>query len=469
MFLFKSTTSLARRKLSRTLSIGLITTVLGAGCAATLPASKNLTNNASNSAPETATAAAIVNTTAALEKITEEPLASSEAKLCGELAAPLTEKEQAYAKVAWQYFINNLQPDTGLVNAADSYPSGTLWDMGNYLTALNASLWMGIVEPADFEQQLNTFLIGLASLPLFEDTLPHKVYNTATAEIVDYGNNPSERGLGWSALDIGRMLAALDIIRTCHPQYSNAIETAIEHWDLEASIKDGALYGATVTEDDKTQRVQEGRLGYEEYAARGYEKWGYKVPKALSLEPMKSVSLEKVKISVDTRDYESTNANNYVVSESYILDGIEFGLSNALKQEAKQLLTAQENRFKRTGKLTAVSEDNIDQPPHFLYNTAYANGTDWAVITDQNEAFPELRTLSTKAAFGWRYLFPEDDYAQKVFDIAKTLQDPDGKGFYAGQYETNGKPNSILTGNTNGLILEILYYKARGNQPVIND
>ncbi|MGB3767156.1 MAG: DUF3131 domain-containing protein [Phormidesmis sp.] len=391
----------------------------------------------------------------------------SNTEMCGKLTSPLTAEEQTYAKVAWQYFLNNQQPDTGLVNAADSYPSGTLWDQGNYLTALNAALWLDLIDAEEFDQQLISFLDGLVNLPLFEGTLPHKVYNSATGQIVDYGNNPTERGLGWSALDIGRMLAALDIARTCHPQYAEAIESVVDSWDLKASIKQGELYGTTVGDDGTTQEVQEGRLGYEEYAARGYELWGYSVPQAISLKPMTEVELEGVKIPVDSRDFATTNANNYVVSESYILDGIEFGLPTDLKDYAKQLLAAQENRFKRTGKLTAVSEDNIDQAPHFLYNTAYANGEDWAVITDKNEAYPELRTLSTKAAFGWRYLFPENDYAQQVFDVAKTLQDPDGKGFYAGQYETSKQPNKILTGNTNGLILEILYYKARGNQPVI--
>jgi hypothetical protein len=130
-------------------------------------------------------------------------------------------------------------------------------------------------------------------------------------------------------------------------------------------------------------------------------------------------------------------------------------------------LNAQEQRFKRTGELTAVSEDNIDQAPYFLYNTAYANGENWAVITDQNKSYPQLRTLSTKAAFGWHYLFPEDAYAKQIFEAAKVLQAPDNKGFYAGQYEVSDLPNKVLTGNTNGLILEILYYKARGNQPAI--
>ena len=397
----------------------------------------------------------------------EVPDGESAIAFCGDLSAPLTTEEQAYAQVAWQYFVNNRQPNTGMVNAADSYPSGTLWDQGNYLTALNAALWLGLIDQDSFDQQFTKFLTGLAQLPLFEDALPHKVYNSATGEMVDYGNNPTARGLGWSALDIGRMLAALHIMRTCHPQYTDIIESAVSGWQLEESIEQGELYGTTVDSKGKTQKVQEGRLGYEEYAARGYEQWGYRASKALELEPMVMVDLEGAKIPVDTRDFEATNANNYVVSESYILDAIEFGLSDKLEEYAKQLLAAQENRFKRTGKLTAVSEDNIDQAPHFLYNTAYANGEDWAVITDQNEAFPELRTLSTKAAFGWRYLFPENDYAQRVFKVASTLQDTEGGGFYAGEYETTKQPNKILTGNTNGLILEILYYKARGNQSVL--
>ena len=389
------------------------------------------------------------------------------AKLCDKQIS-LSPEEQKYAQVAWQYFANNRQSNTGLVNAADSYPSGTLWDQGNYLAALNAALWLDLIDQKEFDRQLAGFLTGLGDLPLFEKTLPHKVYNSATGEAVDYENKPTTRGLGWSALDIGRLLAALHITRTCHPQYAEHIEQAIAHWDLASSVENGQLFGATVLPNGKTLRVQEGRLGYEEYAAKGYELWGYSLPEALKLEPMKTIELEGIEIPADSRDYATTNANNYVVSESYILEGIEFGLDSALAATAEQLLEAQEQRFNRTGELTAVSEDNIDRPPHFLYNTAYANGEDWAVITDKNKAYPELRTLSTKAAFGWHYLFPEDDYAQKVFATAKTLQDPAGRGFYAGEYEISDRPNKVLTGNTNGLILEILYYKARGNQPVID-
>ena len=390
----------------------------------------------------------------------------------GQCAAnPLTEEEWGYAQSAWNYFVDNVQPDTGLPNAAGGYPSGTLWDMGNYLTAMNAARWMGLIEQSEFDSRLNQFLGSLAALRLFEDKLPNKVYNSATGEMVDYGNSPIDRGIGWSALDIGRMLAAFRMIQNCHPQYNDWINGVVEGWQVALSVQDEKLYGAAVLEDDSTLMVQEGRLGYEEYASRGYELWGYNVPQAISFEPFKFVDIYGIQIPVDTRDYQTTNANNYVVSESYILDAIEFGLEGELADYARRVFEVQKRRYEETGLLTAVSEDNINQPPYFLYSTVYSNGEPFAVITEKNELYPEMRTLSTKAAFGWHYVYPDSPYAQQIFDHVKNTSNS-GRGYYAGIYESglyDAEPplNDILTGNTNGLLLEILYYKARGNQPLI--
>ncbi len=390
------------------------------------------------------------------------------ANSCAEITNPLTPEEETYARTAWQYFLNNYQPETGFTNSTGGYPSGTLWDMGNYLMALNAARWLNLIDQADFDLRLNKFLQGLSGLRLFEDSLPNKVYNAANGEMVDYGNNPIERGIGWSALDIGRILAAFHVLRTCHPQYSDWLKSIIDLWAVERSIQDGFMFGAMVLPDGQTMPVQEGRLGYEEYAARGYELWGYSVPAAVSFEPFKMVEIYGVQIPVDTRNYQSTNANNYVVSESYILDGIEFGfLGEQTKDYAARVLEVQKRRYQATGQLTAVTEDNIDGPPYFLYNTIFSNGVAWATITENNELHPELRSISTKAAFGWRYIFPDSEYAQKLFEVAKGLMSPDGGGFYAGLYEETNQPNTSLTGNTNGLIMEILYYKARGNRPLI--
>ena len=407
-------------------------------------------------------------TTTEIKVPSSEPVISEKSNLtCGQLTTPLTSQEQEYATVAWQYFISNRQPETGFTNAANQYPSGTLWDQGNYLMALNASLWLGLVDQDEFDIQLNQFLESLGNLPLVDGALPNKVYNTATREMVDYNNNVTDKGLGWSALDIGRLLTALHIIRTCHPQYNDWISGIVASWQIARSVKEGQLYGAVVETDGNIQLVQEGRLGYEEYAARGYSLWGFDTSKALEIEPMDLVEVSDVEIPIDQRDFDKTDANNYVVSESYILEAIEFGWDEELAQYAEAILTAQENRYKTTGQLTAVSEDNIDQAPHFLYNTLYANGTPWAVITEDNDPHPELRTLSTKAAFGWYYLFPKRIYTLKLINAVKDLQDPSGNGFYAGIYENTGDINTILTGNTNGLILQILYYEALGSQSLL--
>ena len=386
---------------------------------------------------------------------------------CSTITAPLTPDEQTYARAAWQYFVKNYQSATGFTNSVGGYPSGSLWDIGNYLMALNAAQELSLINQEDFDSRLNQFLKTFNTVKLFEDALPNKVYNAATGQMADYGNNPVERGIGWSALDAGRILAALHVIRSCHPQYQDWIKATVSKWKLEKSLKDGQLFGAVILPNKETSLVQEGRLGYEQYAARGYELWGLKASKAIALDQLQFVEINGVKIPVDKRDFNSSQANNYVVSESYILDGIEFGLEGSLQDYAASVLEVQKRRFETTGQLTAVSEDNIDQEPYFLYNTIYANGVPWATITDENKPYSKLRSISTKAAFGWRYLYPENAYAQKVFDAVKDLRSPDGDGYYAGLYEETKQPNKALTGNTNGLILEILYYKARGNRPLI--
>ncbi|MCG6133377.1 MAG: DUF3131 domain-containing protein [Nostoc sp. LLA-1] len=237
---------------------------------------------------------------------------------CSTITDPLTPDEQTYARAAWQYFVNNYQPTTGFTNSTGGYPSGILWDMGNYLMALNAARWLNLIDQPDFDSRLNKFLTSLNNLKLFEDALPNKVYNTATGEMVDYGNNLVEKGIGWSALDIGRILAAFHVIHTCHPQYNEWLQGIVTKWQVGRSLKDDQLFGAMVLPDNNTLLVQEGRLGYEEYAARGYELWGFKAPKAVALEPFKFVDINGVQIPVDTRDFQSTNANNYGSSVTFM-------------------------------------------------------------------------------------------------------------------------------------------------------
>ena len=71
--------------------------------------------------------------------------------------------------------------------------------------------------------------------------------------------------------------------------------------------------------------MQEGRLGYEEYAAKSMQLMGYDVAEALDYQSwLKFVDIYDINVATDSRSPEEFTAHNYVVSEPYILDGLEF-------------------------------------------------------------------------------------------------------------------------------------------------
>ncbi|MEG2115908.1 MAG: DUF3131 domain-containing protein, partial [Hafnia sp.] len=86
----------------------------------------------------------------------------------------------------------NYQPTTGLVNAVNNYPSTTMWDSAAYLAALTAARELGIINKETFDQRLIKFLGTLNTLPLFQNQIPNKAYNTINAQKVDYLNKPGE-------------------------------------------------------------------------------------------------------------------------------------------------------------------------------------------------------------------------------------------------------------------------------------
>jgi hypothetical protein len=150
------------------------------------------------------------------------------------------------------------------------------------------------------------------------------------------------------------------------------------------------------------------------------------------------------------------------VSEPYILAGLESGWSRSARECAWRAYRAQEERHRRTGVLTAVTEDHVDQPPYFVYNSVWSDGRAWATVTDKGEDAAALRSLSVKAAFGWHALL-RTAYTGKLVERVAGLHDP-ARGWYAGLYEEGERPNRALTANTNAVVLESLAYIRRGRQ-----
>ncbi|MCL1125245.1 DUF3131 domain-containing protein [Shewanella surugensis] len=377
-------------------------------------------------------------------------------------ARVLTDEEYQWAKIAWQYFENNYQDNTGLVNSVDGYPSTTMWDTASYLMALISAQQLNVITQTEFNLRMEKALVTLSRIPLVENLLPNKAYNTQTLAMVDYSNKDTPNGIGWSAIDVGRILVPMNILIWKYPKFNRQVNKVLEYWKVEAMNKEGYLFGARPSPTgDKFDLVQEGRIGYEEYASKALALMGRDVFNALRYaDHLKLITIDGVEVPTDNRDPAKYHAHNYVVSESYILDGIEFGSDSISRIFAYRVYKAQKNRFDRLGILTAVSEDNVDQPPYFVYNTVFSDGKEWNAISDTGADASQLKTLSTKAAFGWYALY-NTPYTLKLIQGVDTLFNQK-KGWYSGLYERDGKINTAITANTNGIILESLAYMQNG-------
>ena len=376
-------------------------------------------------------------------------------------ARPLGDDELAQARTAWRYFESNYVAETGLVSATDNYPSATLWDLGSYMMAILAARELGVISPEVARDRLSRMLDTLARLPLV-DGLPNKVYHTRTLQMMDYQNHEVAAGIGWSAIDIARLSVPLGLAVWRDPELTPRIGALLASWALDKTVSGGRLQGAVRRPNGALELVQEGRLGYEQYAARAMELLGLDVENAARWDLAAAItSVAGQPIAYDARmPKDHAGTHNAVVSEPFLLLAFEIGLGATSGAIAETVYLAQRARARQTGRLVAVSEDALDRAPYFVYNSVLNGGVAWAAVTPDGADASADRTLSTKAAFGWGHLY-RDAYADELLGRVAALSDP-ARGFFAGLYDADGKTNTALTANTNGLILECLWYQTRG-------
>lgn len=386
----------------------------------------------------------------------------------------LSERELRAAKVAWHYFEKFTQDSTGLANSVGNFPSTTLWDTASYVSGLVAAYELCLIEKPVFDERIFRLLTTIKKLKLFRGELPNKVYHTRTGEQVDYTNKPGE--IGFSALDIGRFLVWMRIVKNRYPYLGNTIDSVLLKWDFRNVIdKEGLLVGAYVDkETGETVYAQEGRLGYEEYAAKGFALWGFRPVLAHRAEPFLTASIFGVQVPYDGRDPRIFHSQNYVVTESYLQDGLELGFdlphdnssperlhSDGWRAEfADRIYQVQENRWRETGFMTARSEHNVKGPPYFTYDTIFSDGYPWNTVTPRGDFSPDHAAIASKAAMGLWALW-DTDYTDTLFEAVIELYDPEN-GMYEGLYERGQGKIEIFTANNNGIILAALLHKVQG-------
>jgi hypothetical protein len=336
-------------------------------------------------------------------------------------------------------------------------------DLTSYLMGMMSAYEIGVIDSAEVERRIGKLLLTLERMPLYEEKLPNKKYHSVNLKMLDIDGNYTKDGIGWSAMDIGRFFAFVNKLKFDYPDYFFQFRRVVKRWKMEEMIRNGSFEGMVYQSNKKEYKLtQEGRLGYEEYAAKNLIKAGFDVTEAMNYRDfIKFITVYNQKLAVDARESRSRFSHNYIISDPYYLDGLEHGWDINSKELAYRVYLAQKERYEKTGILTATGEDYVDDVKNtYVYNTVYADFSTWACYDEKGKQRNDLRTLSTKTAFAW-YVLYDDEYSEKLFETVKELYDPQ-RGWYSGIFEKSGKTNKAITAGTNGIVLESLNYKLTG-------
>ncbi len=376
---------------------------------------------------------------------------------------PVSEEQQrefllASARSAWAYIRRNYHASTGFVGATDQYQFVTMWDVGGILGAYLAARELGFITREDYQGRVSSVLRSLQAARLHDGAAFNRLYDAASGRMVGRNHLPSTRGHGWSATDLGRLLVWLKIVATHDPEFEAAARRVVDRLNLERIVRDGYLRGEELTPSGRRRLFQEGRIGYEQYAAAGFALWGIRAEGALDLyanaEPLTVLGQS---VLADKR------GDDLLTSEPIVMLGLELGWPSAdWERLARAVLAAQEERHRRTGLVTIVSEDAVPRPPaYFYYYLLHHNGQDFVVVTPTHDIVPwNLRWVSAKAAFAWHALYPSA-YTWLALQTVKAAESPNA-GWSAGVYERSKVRVQSHNLNTAAVIMEAAAYAMRG-------
>ncbi|HEX2204535.1 MAG TPA: DUF3131 domain-containing protein [Longimicrobium sp.] len=368
------------------------------------------------------------------------------------------------ARTAWAYVDGQYNAQTGLVNSVEGYPFATVWDIGSGLLALYSADQLDLLDGDEYDRRMRRALQTLAEMRLFDGAAFNKMYSTSSGAISGRAGqeaSTSERGYGWSVLDIGRLLVALKVIHANQPQYAELIETVVGRLDYGRLIRDGYLRGEDLSpRGGRKREYQEGRVGYEQYAATGFAAWGHRADRALDLrQNTRPVTVLGVPLLNDTRQ------GSHLTSDPFVMHGLEIGWGAEMRELAWRVLAAQEARWRQTGTVTIVNEDAVTGPPYFLYYSVLADDREFAAEAPEGApAGPVRRTVSTKGAYGWHALVPSG-YTWAALQRVEGARTPGGWG--AGVFEDDGRVSGGANVNTAAVVMEAALYVMRGGRPLI--
>jgi hypothetical protein len=360
------------------------------------------------------------------------------------------------ARSAWAYVARHYEPATGLVDATEGYAYATVWDIGSGIAALYAGHALALLDDTEYDVRMRRVLATLRTMGLVDRAAFNKVYSTRTATMSDRDGQPSTRGYGWSTIDGGRLLVWLKIVAATQAEYAADAAAIVQRLDFTRLVSDGYMWGQDFDAARTPRRYQEGQIGYEQYAARGFAAWGANVDRALGLEE------NGLPITIMGRMlYADARGRDRLTSDPVVLMGLELGWDPPMERLARNLLAVQEARYRQTGRVTIVAEDSISRPPHFFYYySAYTHRQAFGVDVQTPGVFvDEPRWVSAKAAYAWHALLP-GPYTRLAIQTVAPARTAAGWG--AGVFEGTSTSTGTLNINTAAVILTAALVERRG-------
>ncbi|ASI91485.1 hypothetical protein BSZ05_13705 [Vibrio mediterranei] len=387
-------------------------------------------------------------------KLNRPPLSATNSSQTVELdLSRLTRNDWLLAKKSMYYFDLNYHPETGFWDSVQGYHHTTMWDIASGISATLASYELNLISREEVRDKLSLTLDTLATIALYQNTLPNREYSTKHGKPSGSYSDTKSNGNGWSALDIGRLLIWLRITEKMLPELASKVAIIEKNWKLASAVHKGTLYGTKLYKNKEYYR-QEGRLGYLQYAAQGFELFGYNLAQSFTKQHVEKVSVDGMSVYVDNRNVP------YFTTDPYVLTAIEIGAKNVWWNQLDQLYQLHKKRSKQLGQPQVFAEDAMSKSPWFAYNNIYYYGKPWLSVSPGGKPIENPQTFSSKIGFGLSVLYT-DDFSQQLYNtVVKTSLS--SRSIPTGRYK-NGGTNTAYNINTNSLVLTALWYKALGN------
>ncbi|WP_426347681.1 DUF3131 domain-containing protein [Cronobacter universalis] len=367
---------------------------------------------------------------------------------------PLTYDEAIWARVAWQYFVNNTRPD-GLVNAQDGAPWFSLWSTGSYLLAAVSAYRLDVITRDEFDERVTQALFALGELPLTPNGLPAAYYRADNQDIL---GKPES-----SAVGAGRLLMALQVLLWHYPQHAPAVNALLARWDLDALFVQAKNTSAALAVRHWVIPTDEPRdsFGYRTYASHTLRLINTTAGLAVTQPPEGQSMIDIDGIMVPDEGLRTPwGKQPSLVSLPWLLTGLELGFDAQSGEVAWRIMQIQQRRHSLRVRKPPISTDYAEQAPDYAAAIPERQPQREPGETAYDKTAPERTAItSTRSAFAWYALF-RNGWSEALRKQVQPLLVP-GKGWQRG-LNLNNSVNNVIDADTNAVVLESLAYIAGG-------